>query len=238
MAQFGNAMSTGLSDHVQRVMMAKRPIIDQGHHLEGIANQVQEGLDGLLDATERRRQHHVSSLPMLTASRAAPFPMGGVLAPCSRRFCVRLVPLFHEHRIRGAACDAHQGHTPQTEPGDPCPREGGKKPLQSMCRLARCRHDHFVTAHHDHIVVISQRVSDQQPLSLAPVQTGREETLERPRAAPLTGPARHAPHRHTARHRQHRFGHPTEVADRGTIKTLASTGEKDHTIPHGRLLLG
>lgn len=64
-------------------------------------------------------------------------------------------------------------------------------------------------------------VANQHPLECGPVDTGREEPLDRPLTPPLAGPSREAPHRHAAGHRQHGFGHPAQVAERGTIQTLA-----------------
>jgi len=47
MAKCGNQMSTELFDHVQRIVMPKGAIKDQGHHLEVIAHQLQSTTDRL-----------------------------------------------------------------------------------------------------------------------------------------------------------------------------------------------
>src|SRR5262245_21176069 len=80
-------------------------------------------------------------------------------------------------------------------------------------------------------------VATQHPLERGPVDTGRKEPLDRPITPPWAGPSRETPHRHTAGHHQHGFGHPAQAAERGTIQTLASTSSIDHNIRHGRLLL-
>ncbi len=64
-------------------------------------------------------------------------------------------------------------------------------------------------------------VTNQHPLQHAPVDTGREKALHRAITAPFVGPARHASHGHPSGHGQHRFRHPTELAQGGGIETLA-----------------
>jgi hypothetical protein len=57
-------------------------------------------------------------------------------------------------------------------------------------------------------------------------QTRIEEALDRAVTAAFAGPARQTSH-----------GHPTQLAQRGGLYTLASTSENDHNIGHRRLLL-
>ena len=64
-------------------------------------------------------------------------------------------------------------------------------------------------------------VPNQHPLERGPTAAGGEKTLDGPITTPFAGPARNAPHRHTPGHREHRFGHPAELAQRGGIETLA-----------------
>src|SRR6266446_8833818 len=122
-------------------------------------------------------------------------------------------------------------------PGTALPYSEGKKAIEAMRLLARFRHDHFIAAHHHHIVWLQQMVTNQHPLELAPADTGIEKTLDRSVTAPLVGPAGKALHSHASCHRQHRFRHPTELAERGRSQILASTSENDDNIQHGRLLL-
>ena len=109
MAQFGNYMSPELSDHVQRIMMAKGAIKDKILPLDVIADQLQETLDGLLDETQIGAQRDISSMPIFAALRASLFPMRLFLRPLLRFGGVLLVKLFHHDRVGGAALDTHQG---------------------------------------------------------------------------------------------------------------------------------
>src|SRR5438132_13948551 len=61
-------------------------------------------------------------------------------------------------------------------PGTALPYREGKKAIEAMRLLARFRHDHFIAAHHDHIVWLQQMVTNQHPLELAPADTGIEKT--------------------------------------------------------------
>src|SRR6266566_4003458 len=98
-------------------------------------------------------------------------------------------------------------------PGTALPYREGKKAIEAMRLLARFRHDHFVW--------LQQMVTNQHPLELAPADTGIEKTLYRSVTATLVGPAGKALHSHASCHRQHRFRHPMEVAERGRSQILA-----------------
>src|SRR5712691_8144663 len=106
-------------------------------------------------------------------------------------------------------------------PGTALPYREGKKAIEAMRLLARFRHDHFIAAHHDHIVWLQQMVTNQHPLELAPADTGIEKTLSRSVTATLVGPAGKALHSHASCHRQHRFRHPVDVLP--GLKAGAST---------------
>ena len=87
-------MSTKLSDHLQRVMMAKGPIIDKVPHLDVLDEQLQEAIDGLLDESQIRGQHHIASMPIFPALRSSSFSRGLFLGsgaedgPCAVAQCV------------------------------------------------------------------------------------------------------------------------------------------------------
>src|SRR6266704_747972 len=106
-----------------------------------------------------------------------------------------------------------------------------------MGLLARFRHDHVVTGHHDHIVLIQQMVTNHHPLQHAPIETRLAKSLYRPVPTTWASPARNAPHRHASGHRHHRCRSPTELAQCGRIETLAYTSENGDNIRHGRWLL-
>jgi len=109
MAKFGNQMSTELFDHVQRIVMPKGAIKDQGHHLEVIAHQLPSTTDRLLDETERGAQRDLSPVLIFAPLWPSPFTRGLVLTPLLRFFGVQLVRLFHHDRGGGPALHAHQG---------------------------------------------------------------------------------------------------------------------------------
>jgi hypothetical protein len=89
--------------------MAKGAVKDKVPHLEVIADQLQEALDGLLDDTQIGAQLDIASMPIFAALRASLFPMRLFLRPLLRCCGVLLVKLFHHDRVGGAALDANEG---------------------------------------------------------------------------------------------------------------------------------
>ena len=174
-----------------------------------------------MDETQIGAQRDVAPMLIFAPFRSAPFPLGLFLGPRLRGVGGRFLQLFHHDRVVGATFDTDEGDTQKIQSRDDFPIQGGKKPVSSIRLLARFRHHHVITAYQDHIIGLSQMVPNQYPLQRSPTYAGGEQTLDRPVTAPFASPARHAPHRHASGHREHRFSHPAEVAQRGGIETLA-----------------
>ena len=75
-AQCGNHLSTEVSDHLSRSIMAKGPITDNVHERAGGPDHLQDTRARLLDETQIRAQLDVAPLLVFAPFRAAPFPRG------------------------------------------------------------------------------------------------------------------------------------------------------------------
>lgn len=200
MAKFGKPMSSKLSDPLSGLVRATGPSHDQGVSLAGPAAHLQEPTEALVDDTALGAQRHRAPMRMVTPWRAPPLPLGLVWASLGRRVAVCWAMWFPPHRGGRATWHAQQGYTQTTQPWPCLPRERRNKPIQSLRRLARWRHDPLSACHQDHRVVIAELVAHPRPWPCAPAQTGREKTVDRPITPPVASPTRPSPPRHAACH--------------------------------------
>ena len=217
--------------------MATGPITDTGEHRAVRADPLPSALERLLDTTPREAPPHRAPRRVLAPWRAPSCPLRRGLGDLWRGLGVRLSPWFPHDRVRGAAFDTQHGSLQPRPSRDVFPLAGGKHPTSSRGLLARGRHEHVVTGHPHHLVVIPPRVTPHHPWPPAPPETGRATSWYRPVTATWASPARHAPPRDASGHRSQRVCEPTEVAPGGRRATWAHTRYNGATIRHGRRLL-
>ena len=74
--QFRYQMYTKLPHHLQHIIMAQGPVIDKVHHFDVMDDQFQEAVDALLDKSQIKGQHDVTSIPIFPAFRSSSFSIG------------------------------------------------------------------------------------------------------------------------------------------------------------------